>query len=116
MLSLKASGSQLAVNEMKSPTRECLLQANWPPEKQFDGSTESRCGWLKDRYGLSRQVVPTILPKSCVSSAVDSQSDGRVDEDAPKVSLSYNLSPQNNRFLQLARLKARKHEDSRNSR
>ena len=26
-----------------------------------DGGQESQCGWLKDKYGLSWQVVPTIL-------------------------------------------------------
>jgi predicted 3-demethylubiquinone-9 3-methyltransferase (glyoxalase superfamily) len=26
-----------------------------------DGGTESRCGWLKDKYGLSWQIVPVIL-------------------------------------------------------
>lgn len=27
------------------------------------GGAESRCGWLKDKYGLSWQVIPTILGK-----------------------------------------------------
>ena len=25
------------------------------------GGTESQCGWLKDKYGLSWQIVPTVL-------------------------------------------------------
>jgi predicted 3-demethylubiquinone-9 3-methyltransferase (glyoxalase superfamily) len=26
-----------------------------------DGGAESQCGWLKDKYGLSWQIVPTVL-------------------------------------------------------
>ncbi|MDQ1729216.1 MAG: hypothetical protein QOD33_1341 [Pyrinomonadaceae bacterium] len=32
-------------------------------EKLSEGGTKSQCGWLKDKYGLSWQVVPTILPQ-----------------------------------------------------
>jgi len=32
-------------------------------EKLSEGGEESRCGWLKDKYGLSWQIVPTILVK-----------------------------------------------------
>ena len=28
-----------------------------------DGGQESQCGWLKDKFGLSWQVTPTILPQ-----------------------------------------------------
>jgi predicted 3-demethylubiquinone-9 3-methyltransferase (glyoxalase superfamily) len=30
-------------------------------EKLSEGGEKSRCGWLKDKYGLSWQVVPTVL-------------------------------------------------------
>jgi predicted 3-demethylubiquinone-9 3-methyltransferase (glyoxalase superfamily) len=28
-----------------------------------NGGAVERCGWLKDRYGVSWQIVPTVLPK-----------------------------------------------------
>lgn len=28
-----------------------------------DGGQESQCGWLKDKYGVSWQIIPTILGK-----------------------------------------------------
>jgi predicted 3-demethylubiquinone-9 3-methyltransferase (glyoxalase superfamily) len=32
-------------------------------EELSEGGQESQCGWLKDRYGLSWQIVPTVLSK-----------------------------------------------------
>src|SRR5258706_2213049 len=31
--------------------------------KLTEGGEESQCGWLKDKFGLSWQIVPTILGK-----------------------------------------------------
>jgi predicted 3-demethylubiquinone-9 3-methyltransferase (glyoxalase superfamily) len=31
--------------------------------KLSEGGSESRCGWLEDRFGLSWQIIPSILPK-----------------------------------------------------
>ena len=28
-----------------------------------DGGVESQCAWLKDKYGLSWQIVPEVLPR-----------------------------------------------------
>ncbi len=30
-------------------------------EKLSDGGEESQCGWLKDKYGLSWQIIPSAL-------------------------------------------------------
>ncbi|MDQ4037482.1 MAG: VOC family protein [Actinomycetota bacterium] len=33
----------------------------------LEGGQESQCGWLRDKYGLSWQVVPTILDEMIAS-------------------------------------------------
>ena len=30
-------------------------------EKLSEGGQKSRCGWLKDKYGLSWQIIPSVL-------------------------------------------------------
>jgi predicted 3-demethylubiquinone-9 3-methyltransferase (glyoxalase superfamily) len=37
------------------------VDAYW--EKLSAGGTEVQCGWLKDKFGLSWQIVPSVLPK-----------------------------------------------------
>ena len=32
-------------------------------EKLSAGGKKDRCGWLKDKYGLSWQIIPTVLGK-----------------------------------------------------
>ena len=31
-------------------------------DRLTEGGEESQCGWLKDKYGVSWQIVPSILP------------------------------------------------------
>ena len=44
----------------------------------LQGGKESQCGWLKDRYGLSWQIVPTVLGE--LLSAPDAKKAKRVME------------------------------------
>jgi len=37
------------------------VDALW--EKLSEGGQKSRCGWLKDKYGLSWQIIPSALGK-----------------------------------------------------
>jgi len=56
-------GPQSPFSEAISFVVNCQSQAEvdmfW--EKLAAGGKTDRCGWLKDRYGLSWQVVPTVL-------------------------------------------------------
>ncbi|MGH7847137.1 MAG: VOC family protein [Candidatus Binatia bacterium] len=56
-------GPQFTFTEAISFVVNCETQQEvdelW--EKLSKGGEKSRCGWLKDKYGLSWQVVPTVL-------------------------------------------------------
>jgi predicted 3-demethylubiquinone-9 3-methyltransferase (glyoxalase superfamily) len=41
-----------------------------------DGGAPGRCGWLKDKFGLSWQIVPTALPR--MLGDTDAAKSGRV--------------------------------------
>jgi predicted 3-demethylubiquinone-9 3-methyltransferase (glyoxalase superfamily) len=60
------AGPQFKFNEAVSFVIDCETQ------EQIDhywnnliagGGEEGNCGWLKDKFGISWQVVPTMLPK-----------------------------------------------------
>jgi len=58
-------GPQFTFNEAISFQVDCETQeqvdAFW--SKLSEGGEEGPCGWLKDRYGVSWQIVPTVLPE-----------------------------------------------------
>ena len=56
-------GPQFKFTEAISFFVECETQQEvdelW--ERLSEGGEESRCGWLKDKYGLSWQIIPSVL-------------------------------------------------------
>lgn len=58
-------GDEFTFSEAISFAVQCETQdevdAYW--SKLTDGGEEGPCGWLKDRYGVSWQIVPTRLPE-----------------------------------------------------
>jgi predicted 3-demethylubiquinone-9 3-methyltransferase (glyoxalase superfamily) len=58
-------GPQFNFTEAVSFVVECETQKEidnyW--NKLTEGGTESQCGWLKDKFGVSWQIVPAILGK-----------------------------------------------------
>src|SRR5690349_17267200 len=59
-------GPMFKFNESMSLFVDCKDQAEidylWS-KLTADGGQESQCGWLKDKYGLSWQIIPTFLPE-----------------------------------------------------
>ncbi len=58
-------GPMFKFNEAISLSVDCADQGEidelW--EKLGVGGSHSQCGWLKDRFGLSWQIVPSVLPE-----------------------------------------------------
>jgi len=73
-------GPQFKFTEAISLVVNCKTQAEvdrfW--KKLSAGGQEVQCGWLKDKYGLSWQVVPTVLGE--LMSGKDSARSQRVME------------------------------------
>ena len=59
------AGPEFKFNEAVSFVVDCDSQEDldhyW--NNLTRGGSEGQCGWLKDRFGVSWQIVPTILPK-----------------------------------------------------
>lgn len=59
------AGPAFQLNEAVSISVTCEKQSEvdrlW--SVLSEGGATSRCGWLKDRYGLSWQIVPAVLPR-----------------------------------------------------
>jgi len=65
MIMENAFDHQFSITPAISQIIQCETQEEidhyW--EKLSEGGKEEQCGWLKDRYGISWQVVPTMLSK-----------------------------------------------------
>jgi predicted 3-demethylubiquinone-9 3-methyltransferase (glyoxalase superfamily) len=59
-------GPMFKFNEAVSMVVECETQEeidNYWNKLTADGGQESQCGWLKDKFGFSWQIIPNIIGK-----------------------------------------------------
>jgi len=60
-------GPHFKINEAVSFVVNCASQAEvdyyWDKLSEGGDAAAQRCGWLKDKFGVSWQVVPTVLPE-----------------------------------------------------
>jgi predicted 3-demethylubiquinone-9 3-methyltransferase (glyoxalase superfamily) len=59
-------GANFNFNEAVSFVVDCETQEeidHYWHSLMAEGGQESHCGWLKDKFGVSWQIVPTVLPK-----------------------------------------------------
>jgi predicted 3-demethylubiquinone-9 3-methyltransferase (glyoxalase superfamily) len=77
------AGPQFKFNEAISFFVDCETQEEvdelW--EKLSAGGAKSRCGWLKDKFGLSWQIIPSALGR-LMSDADPEKSGGSVSGNA----------------------------------
>jgi len=60
------AGPHFKFNEAVSFVVDCDTQEeidHYWKSLTANGGSEGNCGWLKDRFGVSWQIVPSILPK-----------------------------------------------------
>lgn len=58
-------GPQFKFNEAISLVIDCETQDeidHYWDSLTADGGKEGQCGWLKDKFGMSWQIVPSVLP------------------------------------------------------
>ena len=59
-------GPMFTFNEAVSLVVDCETQEeidHYWNSLTADGGQEGNCGWLKDKFGVSWQIVPTVLPR-----------------------------------------------------
>ena len=94
-------GPQFTFNEAISIVVPCADQAEvdyyW--DRLSDGGQEQACGWVKDRYGLSWQIVPAVFfdmiadPDSARAARVTQAMLGMIKFDVAALERAYAAVP-----------------------